>query len=205
MPMKTLRYTLLTDGSSDIALQPIIEWIVAQHRPDIGVIGEIARDLGKIGLSLKVRIPHALKLFPCDILFIHRDAEAESMDFRIAEISDAIGEQKINWIPIIPVRMTEAWLLSDESAIRSAAENRSGRIALNLPQKRVWEGLNDPKRILFDALTVASEKSGRALSKFNPNRQRGLVAQRTTDFSSLRGLSSFDFFEAQLIAKLKDI
>jgi hypothetical protein len=201
--MKTLRYTLVTDGSSDVALKPIIEWVVAQHRPDLGVMGDLAKDIGNVGLALTARIPRALQLYPCDILFVHRDAEGESLDFRMAEIEAAVGALHTCCIPIVPVRMTEAWLLSDEMAIRSAAENRNGRIPLHLPPKRNWESVNDPKRVLFDSLVTASEKSGRALSKFNPNRQRTLVAERTTDFSSLRGLPSFDIFERQVIRKIE--
>ncbi len=201
--MKTLRYTLVADGSSDIALMPIIEWLVAQIRPELGVVGDMARDVGKIGLALADRVPVALKLFPCDILFIHRDAENDSPQTRLDEISLAVDTLHDNYVPIIPVRMTEAWLFSDEAAIRSAAENRSGRIQLHLPAKRSWEGLNDPKQLLFEKLKLASEKTGRALDKFNPNRQRALISQRTTDFSGLRGVPSFDIFEAELMKKLQ--
>lgn len=202
--MRKIRYTLVADGSSDVVLKPIIEWIVAQHRPEIGLIGELARDMGKVGLSLSDKIPQALKLFPCDILFVHRDAEAMAIDLRISEINEAVVKVHDNFVPIVPIRMTETWLLSDEYAIRSAAENRSGRVDLNIPVKRNWESLNDPKKILFDALITASEKSGRALNKFNPNKQRCLVAQRTNDFSRLRGLVSFDLFESNLVEKLKE-
>lgn len=203
--MRTIRYTLITDGSSDIALKPIIEWLIAQHRPELGLIGELARDMGNVGLALPARIPQALRLFPCDVLFVHRDAEGDALQTRLSEIGQAVQDLHGCYVPIVPVRMTEAWLLSDESAIRSAAENKSGRAPLNLPAKRNWESLNDPKRILFDALIAASEKTGRALSKFNPGRQRALVALRTVDFSGLRGLPSFDLFEEQLVEKLRDI
>lgn len=202
--MRTLRYTLIADGSSDVALKPIIEWVIAQHRPDLGVIGELARDMGQIGLALSAKVPRALQLFPCDILFVHRDAEGDPLAQRAEEISSVTEPLHERCVAIIPIRMTEAWLLSDEAAIRSAAENRNGRVPLGLPAKKAWEGLQDPKRILFDALATASEKTGRALSKFNPNRQRTLVAQRTVDFSRLRGLKSFDFFEDQIVCKLKD-
>ena len=184
---------------------PIIEWLVGQHRPDLGVLGQLAEGTGAIGLTLTKRIPAALRLFPCDILFVHRDAESEAIDTRLAEIVNALGQSQQSFIPIIPVRMTEAWLLSDHAAIRSAAENRAGQTMLNLPPRKNWETLSDPKKILFEALVIASEKSGRALSKFKPQRQRSFVAQRTRDFSALRGLASFDFFETQLLDKLGKI
>ena len=201
--MKSLRYTLIADGSSDVALMPIIDWLLAQHRPDLGIVGELARDTGKVGLALDARVPAVLKLFPCDILFVHRDAEGDAPEMRFHEISHAVDNLHKNCVPIVPLRMTEAWLFSDEVAIRSAAENRSGKISLNLPAKKNWEGLKDPKQLLFNKLIIASEKTGRALSKFNPARQRMLITQRTTDFSDLRGVASFDSFEEKLIEKLK--
>jgi hypothetical protein len=202
--MTILRYTLLSDGTSDAALMPIIEWLIAEHRPDVGVLGQLAERLDTADRSLSERIPAAIISYPCDVLFIHRDAEGESIETRLREITEANSELDIDYIPVIPIRMTEAWLLSDEAAIRSAAENRNGEMKLNLPTKKNWEALVDPKGILFESLVIASGKSGRALSKFNPHRQRPLVAQRTHDFSGLRGLPSFDFFETELVKKLKD-
>lgn len=202
--MPILRYTLIADGSSDAALRPIIDWLIADRFPTIGVLGEFARGVGAVGLALEQRIPAALKLFPCDLLIIHRDAETASPEQRILEIERAVDDQFPRWVPLVPVRMTEAWLLSDEDAIRSAAENRTGRVALNLPSKDRWEQLKDPKDLLFDSLILASGKSPRALRRFNPARQRALVAQRTSDFSGLRGLLSFDEFESRLVVAIRD-
>lgn len=202
--MIVLRYTLLSDGSSDAALMPIIEWLINEHRPDIGVLGQAAEGLSTSDRSLAKRIPAALASCPCDILFVHRDAEGEALDTRMREIEDVVKALDVASVAIVPVRMTEAWLFSDEAAIRSAAENRNGSVKLKLPEKRSWEKLPDPKGVLFELLVAASEKQGRALAKFSPHRQRALVTQRSSNFSGLRGLSSFDRFEAQLIEKLRD-
>lgn len=202
--MTVLRYTLLSDGSSDAVLMPIIEWLVKEHRPDIGLQGQTAAGLSTSDRSLAKRIPAALASCPCDILLVHRDAEGAAIDIRLREIEEAAQAHNADYVPIIPVRMTEAWLFSDESAIRSAAENLRGRMNLNLPEKKNWERLPDPKGVLFETLVIASGRQGRALAKFNPHRQRRLVTQRTHDFSGLRGLPSFDFFEAQFAEKLRN-
>lgn len=207
--MAALRYTLLSDGSSDVALMPIIEWVIAQHLPSAVVTGQFAVDLGPVGLGLAQRIPVALRLFPCEMLFLHRDAEGQTLAARMREIDAAMaraaGPLPGCWVPVIPVRMTEAWLLSDPAAIRSAAGNAAGTMRLRLPAKARWERLPDPKQVLFDALTAAADQSARALAKFKPQRQRALVAQRTVDFSGLRGLRAFDLFETRLIEKLSRI
>lgn len=203
--MTVLRYTLLTDGSSDAVLVPIIEWLIKEHRPDIGVQGQVATGLSTADRSLVKRVPAALAACPCDLLLIHRDAEGESIETRVREIELAAKDLDVGYVPIVPVRMTEAWLFSDEEAIRSAAGNQNGRMDLNVPAKKTWEKLDDPKEVLFELLMTASGKQGRALAKFYPHRQRPLVTSRTSDFSRLRGLPSFDFFEAQLVEKLRDI
>ncbi len=199
-----LSYTLLADGSSDSALMPIIEWLIGCHRPDLRVAGSFASDIGRTGLSLCQRLPVALALYPCDILLVHRDAESEKPSCRETEIARAASTLHPCWIPMVPERMTEAWLLSDERAIRAAAGNRHGKVKLNLPDKRQWDSLNDPKQVLFDALKVATEKSGRALTKFSVTQARLLVASMTPDFSGLRGMPSFDNFETKFATALKD-
>lgn len=201
----TLSYTLIADGSSDIAIMSIIDWLIREHRPDLYVVGQFAGNVGQTAPGLAERLSVALRLFPCDILFVHRDAEGASLADRQREIAAAVGTQHPRWVTVVPVRMTEAWLLSDEAAIRAAAGNRRGVADLGLPPKRNWQSLKDPKRILFDALRTATEKSGRTLAKFSATRARLLVGQRTADFSALRGISSFDMFENRLVAVLMDL
>lgn len=202
---KSITYTLLADGSSDEVLISIINWTIVQHYPRLSFTPQFARNLGNVGSNLTSRIPAALRAYPCDLLFVHRDAETADRAVRLEEITLALSQAHSNCVPIIPIRMTEAWLLSDEMAIREAAGNKMGALNLNLPPKKRWEALPDSKQVLFDALTTASEKSGRALKKFSPQKQRARVAALTQDFSALRELPSFDYFESELNLKLRNI
>jgi len=64
---------------------------------------------------LSKKISLSLDLFPCDLLFVHRDTDRETTDARKEEIFKAIEqiseELKANlFVCVIPVRMTEAWL-----------------------------------------------------------------------------------------------
>ncbi|MCO4858941.1 DUF4276 family protein [Herbaspirillum sp. WGmk3] len=180
----------------------VIDWAITQQDPSIGITPQFARHLGPVGNELSERVSAAIRAYPCDVLFVHRDSESESLEKRESEIASAFTELTHNHVPIIPMRMTEAWLLSDEHAIRSAAGNPNGKAELGIPGKREWERSKNPKQILFDALKAASELNARALKKFSPDRQRLRVAELTTDFSGLRGLASFDQFEATLKSKL---
>ncbi|MDL2357264.1 MAG: hypothetical protein QFF03_18575 [Pseudomonadota bacterium] len=199
------RYTLLADGTSDAVLIPIVNWLLRQHLPGVRIVPAFARDFGKVGNDLNSRVEAALRHFPCDLLFIHRDAEAMSRDQRLSEIDLVMRNIDDPYVPIIPIRMSEAWLLADEDAIRFAAGNASGRIQLHLPGRQRWESLADPKKTLISALGLASGKAGRALDKFKPEKARHLITPRSTSFAALRGLSAFDAFEAGLIIQLERI
>lgn len=202
--MDLIRYTLLADGSSGEVIIPILNWLISEHCPGARVLPAFARAVRTVGNGLQERVHEAIRNFPCDLLFVHRDSERMQRDVRLLEIDAAMRGFKVPYVPIIPVRMTEAWLLSDEAAIRFASGHASGGHPLKLPPRRQWETIAEPKLVLLNALTVASGRSGRRLTKFSPERARSLVTQRTESFTALRGLSAFDTFEHDLIEKLRD-
>ncbi|MGO8765191.1 MAG: hypothetical protein ACLQSR_08675 [Limisphaerales bacterium] len=150
--------------------------------------------------SLEGRICKAMELFPCDILFIHRDAERETLETRNAEIRAAVASASgsgcaLPAVAIVPIRMTEAWLLFDESAIRKAAGNPHGQVALNLPQLNKLESRPNPKKDLQTALQIASELKGRRLKKFNTTQAFRRIVDFLDDFSPLRQLPAYSAFE----------
>lgn len=213
--MSDLNYTLLTDGSSDKALIPILNWLLYQLVPNYAIQGNYAdlRLLHRPPKALSDRIVKTIDLFPCQIIFIHRDAENKSREDRYAEINAAMekAQQAKNIIslhvPVIPVRMTEAWLLIDESSIRRVAGNPHGRISLDMPMINSLETLPDPKETLYDLLRRASDCSGRRLKSFN--RKIGSCVHRLADsildFTPLYNLSAFKQFEEEIRTKLHSL
>ena len=204
-----INYTLLSDGSSDKALMPIIEWTLLQLDSTLLIQG-IRADLTSLKhppKSLTNRINVALRLYPCDLLFIHRDSEKESLANRSDEIDKAVDESDFDpkkqiAIPVIPVRMMEAWLLIDEQAIRIAAGNPNSRHRPVLPNPKTLESLPDPKSVLQDHLRQASGLKGRQLDRFNVGKAVHLVAQNVLDFSILKQLSAYQNFEDEVRTKL---
>lgn len=92
--MDEIQITLISDGSSDRALLPIITWVLKERAGARLVQSEWA-DLGRLPQppqGLRDRILSAIDLFPCDVLFVHRDAEAEDPELRHKEIRDALKE-----------------------------------------------------------------------------------------------------------------
>jgi|SRR5581483_3800693 len=202
--MKELRYTLLSDGSSDRALLPVLSCLLRQHLPDMPIQAEWAdlRRLPRAPRKLAPRIRKALEVYPCDVLFIHRDAEGEPRERRIEEIHEAAVGVSVAWVGIVPVRMQEAWLLFDEAAIRSAAGNPRGDSPLPLPDLAEVESLPDPKSLLHELLRSASGLQGRRRKKFSAPAVVHRVADLIPDFSPLRRLSAFQALEQDLSSTL---
>ena len=210
--MKTLRYTLICDGSRDRCLCSVIEWTLTNvpMAESISFEGSVAdfRGLPSPPACLADKIIYSLDLFPCDVLFVHRDAEREPLAVRVEEIDKAVRQTTSKYhVPIVPVRMTEAWLLADESAIRCASGNPNGTKQLTMPRLDKLENIPDPKKKLHDLLEIASDKRGRRLEQFRRdiNERVQRVANLTSDFSSLRKLSAFRIFEkttSEVIAKI---
>ncbi len=201
---RILNTTLVADGSSDRVLIPIIGMLLAEHCPMPWRETDFVRDYppGTTGLADRVR--HALLQYPCDILFVHRDAEQKgAVDTREAEIRAAVESLAQTRhivapaIAIVPVLMTEAWLLTDEAAIRSAAGNPAGREPLQLPDLRQVETVN-AKKVLFDALGRAKNLGQRRSMRLQPQALRHRVAEYLDDLAALRKLASFARFESQL-------
>lgn len=201
--MKPLRGTLVSDGSSDQMLFPILRWLLQKRgffavelsRPNLGL-------LPKPPKSLIERIQAAIVQSPCDVVFIHRDAEALGFEVRVREIERDLqgGNFMVPYVRIVPVRMSEAWLLIEESAIRKVAQKPHGRTPLTMPSLSQLESLPDPKRTLLELLMTASECKGRRLDQLKSEARSRVhqLAEFISDFSPLRNLSAFRELEAEL-------
>jgi hypothetical protein len=201
-----LRYTLVGDGSSDQALLPVINWSLRKHGVTLPVNPAWA-DLSMLRHrpnGLEERIRSALELYPCDLLFVHRDCETQSVAHRQDEIREALAEvfpteaERIPAVCVVPRRMTEAWLLISERVIRIASGNPNGHVALAMPDRNRLEELPDPKGMLFALLREASELRDRRLRRLRVHSLVHRIVYLLDDFSPLSDLPAFAAFEAQL-------
>ena len=154
-----MRFLLVCEGSLDTALLPHIQRLLTRYGyPDSP--GEAWSD----GRRLVDKVRNGLqRLGQFDLLFVHRDADNAGANPRYYEIENAIQEAEYRgpWVAIVPVRMTEAWILLDEAAIRRVVRRPDGRTPLALPTSRESERMADPKTILETVLLDASETRGR--------------------------------------------
>lgn len=206
--MISLRFTLVSDGASDRALLPVLSWLLRQHtRCGLQPQWADLRILRKPPRNLEERIKTALELYPCDLLFVHRDAERESYETRVAEIRRYLqGDlSKLPAVCVVPVRMQETWLLFDEAALRLAADNPRGTMPLSMPPLERLEEVPDPKNVLYELLSRACGLRPGRLRRFQPSIRIHRLAELIEDFSPLRRLPAFQALEtdiATLVATL---
>ena len=204
--MDGLRYTLISDGSSDKILLNIIQWLFDDLYPKLPCNGNYAdlRNLKNPPSQGKVvqRIEVAGNLYPFDILFYHRDAEMfdrQIVQKRKNEILGKVDEQLASKIVcIVPVTMMETWLLINQDAIKKAVENRNYAGIVDLPALSRLESIKDTKALLHKILLTTSELKSRRSKKFNIHHAVHLVAENIKDFSPLRKLPAFREFENDL-------
>lgn len=198
-----IRYTLCSEGPSDRVLLRHIDWALSRltELPFIGewadpsVFEDRRRDIAS-------RVAQTVALYPCNLLFLHRDGDADGFAARREEVRDGLRAAgiAIASVAIVPVRMTESWLLCDERAIRRAAGRPRARNELPLPSVRSIESQADPKDLFERCLAGASGCSGRRLEAFR--RQipalRYRVAELIEDFTPLLEISAFQEFYREL-------
>lgn len=132
------------------------------------------------------------------LIFVHRDSETLTLDERLGEF-DTVDRREV--VPVVPVRMSEAWLLFDGPAIAHAAGSPSSQVPVpNLVQ---IENMPDPKNRLDDLLfQAAGAPTGRRGRNFRRSiaRRRVSVAEYIDTVRSRACRPFADFRERWLIA-----
>ena len=177
------------EGGTDSALLQHLEALCVRSGAD--EVTGIYPDLGllpqRVGKSISEKVRAALQLEPnIDIIFIHRDSDSSDPEPRYREINREMHKvgSGHNYVSVIPVQETEAWLLTDEASIRIVAENPQGTNNLGLPRISKIERTKNPKEKLKNAIACASETSGKRLRRINGNfssKRRQLIERLDID------------------------
>ncbi len=177
---------------------PVLLWTLRSVRPRVRLASPVFVPRGSRPVDVaaqEVSDSHGVQL-----LFVHRDAEAIPWKSRRREIPTRKGV-----VAVVPVRMTEAWLLIDEAAIRSAAGNPNGQVRLGIPGISRLESVADPKGLLRSLLVTASEATGRRRERFERSSAVARLAEQIQDYSPLMRLPAFRAFEKELVEGLAGI
>jgi hypothetical protein len=202
MTARTFIGLFVAEGSSDLPLSDIVERMffdkdlsVQIRRPDFGLLPGVAKDV-------RSRLEAGCELAGDDVDFfvVHRDADNAGSQARRTEILAAarLIRDATPVVPVIPIRMTEAWLLLDEVDIRTVAGNPRGRAPLELPKLHEVEQVADPKSLLSECLLRAADVTGRRRERLAtrfPQHRRQLLerldtAGRVTELSSWKQLTA---------------
>ncbi len=179
----------VAEGPSDLPLAGIVQDLFLERgisvrlsQPDYSLIAEKV----KKDITSRLLVGTRLMRSTPDLIVVHRDSDNVGVDKRREEIAQGAQCSGVesHVLPVIPVRMTEAWLLLDESAIREVAGNPRGKMDLDLPKPHEVESRSDPKKILADILLMAADVTGRRRKDFErrfSNHRRQLLERLDPD------------------------
>jgi Domain of unknown function (DUF4276) len=143
---------MLVDGLSDESLGGHVAALAQRHGVILDVVTpEFDRMDDPPGRRVRDRLERVLGIdHDFNVLVVHRDAERASVRHRLDDIRRAAESVALAWptVAVIPVRMTEAWLLLDETAIREVSGRPTGTDPLELPHPTRVEAHPDPKAAL---------------------------------------------------------
>lgn len=205
MSGKVFSGLFVCEGTSDLPLADIVEKLFIEREIDVRLSKPDYALLGKVEKDTESRVRAGIMLLggAVDLVVVHRDADSAGPNERRNEIARAVSSvcPAVATVPVIPVRMTEAWLLLDEDAIRHVAGNPRGRAALSVPALRRIEAVSDPKHLLQECLVKAADCSGRrrerVVKRFNEHRRQ--LLQRVDHLGPINELPSW----RQLVADVE--
>lgn len=208
----TLRAVFLADGPSDLPLAGHLEALCAEHHREVQVTAIDPRNLRAPGRTVQDRLRYLLQQgVEPDLVFVHRDAEGQNPAERASEIRTGAADAGVavgKVVPVVPVRMTEAWLLLDEAEIRRVAGKPGSTNALGLPPVAAVEGVADPKQLLREALLQAGAPVGRRRRKqFGRDfgQQRALLLQRLDPRGPITALTAWQQLKTDIAAVLQSV
>lgn len=171
----------VAEGSSDQPLATIVQSLFFERgvelhlsAPDFQLLPQRVRKDVKSKIQAGIELSGQV----VELIVVHRDSDNVGREARRNEILQATLELDIgsSVVPVIPVRMTEAWLLLDEPSIRHVAGNPRGKVDLGLPKHHEVERKADPKKLLQECLVAASGVTGRrkerVVKRFDQHRKQ---------------------------------
>ncbi|PNG13815.1 hypothetical protein [Stutzerimonas stutzeri] len=165
-------FILLGEGSSDLRLTEHIEQILIMEGFDevSGDAPDLSMFVQPVGLTVRSKLEAVIKYYPSvDLIFIHRDADNAGVAAREQEILDACSNLSLTAVvvPLVPVKMLEAWLLADQDKIKMVGGGKNYRGDIEgVPGVAALENVRDAKSMLLNALCEVSGASGGKLRAF---------------------------------------
>lgn len=212
---------LFTEGATDVkflssVVERTLEDVAFDCTGDIETSLEII-NFNKTGLSFINQVLKASKTgfekFGILLLFVHTDSDDFSDELifnsKIIPSNDALLLQDENFyckimIAIVPIQMTESWMIADKELLKSeiGIEKTDAELGIHLNP----ESINNPKNVIENIIRVSKEDQTKR------KRNKGLdiselyqIIGQKIELSELEKLSSYLKFKTSLIHKLKEL
>lgn len=191
-------FALLREGTSDDGLVAVLRQLLVVEGA-ARVIGAARPYRGSVYEKITELLTEEQRV---DLIFVHRDSDTRDARPRLDEIRDAATQLGVGGmtVGIVPVTMTEAWLLCDEQAIRDVVGRSRGTEPLGLPGIGEIERLADPKAALREACLRASNASGRRRQEVGRafTRHRASLLERLNVSGPVSRLSAWGLLRADI-------
>jgi hypothetical protein len=185
-------------------IQNVFEEIAFQCRTDVVIEDVISVRVQKSEFT-ETMLRASRQSAECGLtaLCIHADADARSienvMEFKFTPLTQALNSlSNDNYckaiVPVIPIQMTESWMMADKELLKTKIAARGVRDA-ELGLHRTPESYADPKQTIVEAIRIA--QSNRTKRRRNELTINDLYAEmgQTIPLQRLRELPSFCRFE----------
>lgn len=217
--MKNVAVALYAEGSTDQRFLPeVIRRTIKQNlnqsgQPYIDVQPVNPISFSKIGMKQDECILHAARqAVNYNILIVHTDADHRTAERALKErfypgyllVQQAKDGVCSCILPIVPVHMTEAWMLADPEALRTALGTYKSTQELGLPLKaKLVEADSNPKQTL--KMIVSKANTHRSRSRQLEVSSLYTILGRTVDLSRLSAVPAYQHFVQDLINAFRTI
>jgi hypothetical protein len=139
-----------------------------------------------------------------NILCVHVDADSDddltAVTFKIVPTLNAINELNEtickNLVAVIPVRMTEAWMLADRDVLRQELSSFKTNEELKLPTRyHQIERLSDPKETIENAIRIAFDEIPKRRKRIKISELYSPISQKI-NLEILENLPSYNKFKS---------
>lgn len=146
-----------------------------------------------------------------EVLFIHADADDitpnNTLEFKFKPLKNKLEASEefknFNFIEVIPVHMTEAWMLADFNLFKDEIKTDKSKSQLNLSGNP--ETFTDPKKKIIDALYIVnSELPKKRRNDLKIGDLYQIIGQKL-DIQQLLKLKSYEVFYKKTFEILKKI
>jgi len=170
--------------------------------------------LKKEGDGIVEQVVNMIKKYPFfHVICIHRDADSPTKEDilknSIHPAFQAVKKMDVhvckNLVPIIPVQMTEAWMLSNIDLLKEKMGTSKSNNELGLPNKlKAIETLSDPKYDISEALRIAQLNQSKRRKKLTISQLYSPLSQELS-VDDLLKLPSYVDFIADINNSLKQL